>query len=188
MTVAMLMRGVMPKKHAPHRVFRPRWTHTQSMPAYSFARRLRRTVWAMLLFWLFATVAGVVNACMLTPTGPAERSVVRAGITTLDLQADAGTGAHTDADPGGHHEQVASVPSHGHDGSSGKVSCLKFCDDESSALTKGKLPADLGVSLLTVLVPWNSAAAIGSVASQKSLERPDSQGPPLVIRFPRLTL
>lgn len=182
------MREVMPKKHATAQSFPPAVDSYSSMPAYFFARRLRRTVWAMLVFWLFATVAGVVNACVLTPTGPVERSVVRAGITTLDPQADAGTGAHTDTDPGGHHEQVASVPSHGHDGQSGKVSCLKFCDDESSALTKGKLPVDLGVSLLTVLEPWNSAAAIGSVASQKSLERPDSQGPPLVIRFLRLTL
>lgn len=148
-------------------------TH-HSMPAFQFdRRRLCRTVWATLVVWLFALAAGVVNACVLTPAGPAEHDT------------DAVTAARHGSrlDPG---EPVAHL---GYGQDAGKTSCLKFCDDESSAIAKVKLPVvDLESSLLTVLKPWNATAATGSVEFRPSLEQPGSQGPPLVIRFLRLTL
>lgn len=145
------------------------------MSAFHFdRRRLRRTAWATLVFWLFALTAGVVNACALTPAGPAERGGVHGDIALHDPHA----GAPTAAAHASQHEQ-----------DSGKVSCLKFCDDESSAIAKLKAPVvDLDSSLLTVVEAWNPIAAIGSVGFRQSLERPGSQGPPLVIRYLRLAL
>jgi hypothetical protein len=154
------------------------------MPALHFdRRRLRRTAWATLVVWLIALTAGVVNACALVPAGPAERAVGQvshADVVMHDPHGGALTGA-------GH--QGESVAHHGHGHDSGKVSCLKFCDDESSAIAKVKLPGvDLGSSLLTAVEPWNAIAAAGRVAIRQSLDWPGSQGPPLVIRFLRLTL
>lgn len=102
------------------------------------------------MFWLFAMVAGVVNACLLTPPTAPERSAAFAGIAALDAHADAGTGARAGIGHGGHHDQVDPVRS-GLDGQSGNVSCLKFCGDESSAMTKAKLPVDLSLGLLTLV-------------------------------------
>jgi hypothetical protein len=137
------------------------------MPAFHFdRRRLRRTARATLMAWLFALTAGVVNACVLVPVEPVEHAVGKVSVA--------------------HH-------GHGHEDDSGKASCLKFCDDESSAIAKVKLPVvDLGSSLLTVVEPWNSIAAADRLGFRHSLEPTGSRGPPLVselvIRFLRLTL
>jgi hypothetical protein len=152
------------------------------MPAFHFHRRqLRRTAWATLVVWLFALTAGVVNACVLTPAGPPQhvvRQVPHADIAVQDAQA----GAPIVTGVGSRHDQ-------GHGQDSGKVSCLKFCDDESSAIAKVKLPlVDLALSLLTGIEPWNTIAASSRVGVRQSLEQLGSQGPPLVIRFLRLTL
>ena len=157
------------------------------MPAFHFGRqRLRRTAWATLVIWVLALAAGVANACALTPMGTAGRAMSQAGIVAHDPHSGAPTRAgHASLD-----DPVGVVQyGHGHGQDSGKVSCLKFCDEESSAIAKVKLPVvDLGVSLLTVVEPWNSNAAAGGSGLRRSLERPGSQGPPLVIRFLRLTL
>jgi hypothetical protein len=134
-------------------------------------RRLRRTARATLLVWLFALAAGVVNACALAPAGPAER---------VDAHADFAVHGPDAVAPAGHE---------GHEQDSGKVSCLKFCDDESSAIVKLKLLlVDFGSSLAAMAAPWNLTAASGNIGLRPSSERPGSQGPPLVIRFLRLTL
>jgi hypothetical protein len=134
-------------------------------------RRLRRTARATLMVWLFALAAGVVNACALAPAGPAQRG---------DTPAELAVRGPDAAAPAGHE---------GHDQDSGKVSCLKFCDDESSAIVKLKLLlVDFGSSLAAMAAPWNLTAASGNIGLRPSSERPGSQGPPLVIRFLRLTL
>lgn len=159
------------------------------MPAVHFdRRRLRRTAWATLVVWLFALTAGVVHACMLAPAGPTERAaglVWHAENAAHELAAGAATGTRD----GSRHDQAESVFTHGHAEDSGKVSCLKFCDDESSAIAKVKLVfVDPGSSLLTVHEPWNAVAATGSAGFRPSRQWPGSRGPPLVIRFLRLTL
>ena len=159
------------------------------MLAFHFDRRqLRRTAWATLVVWLFALTSGVVNACVLTPSGSAERAVWQ--VSRVDIAVhDAHAATRPDGKDGSRHDQGASVVHHGHGQESGTASCLKFCDDESSAIAKVKLPVvDLGSSLLTVVEPWNTIAATSSVGVRQSLARPGSHGPPLVIRYLRLTL
>jgi hypothetical protein len=155
------------------------------MPAFHFDRgQLRRTARVTLVVWLFALAAGVVNACVLTPAGAAERRV--APISHVDIAAHGVL-----AGPGhdGDHVQGGPVLPHGHGQDAGRASCLKFCDDESSAIAKVKLPVvDPGAGLVTVVEAWNPMAAIGGPGFRRAPEPPGSQGPPLVIRFLRLTL
>lgn len=160
--------------------------HIHSMSAFHFDRRqLRRTAWATLVVWMLAMAAGVVNACALTPSGSEERATVQGGIVVHEAHVVAPSSSaieshHLQSETGGHHD-------HGQD--SGKGSCLKFCDDESSAIAKVKLPVvDLSATLLTAAAPWSAFVAVGGAAFRQSLQRPGSQGPPLVIRFLRLTL
>lgn len=156
------------------------------MYAFHFDRRqLRRTTWATLMVWVLAIAAGVVNACALTPSSTAERATLHVGTVVHDAHADAPSSAAIDS----HHEQSETVGHHGHGQDSGKVSCLKFCDDESSAIATVKLPVvDLSATLLTAAVPWSAIVATCGAGFRHLLERPESQGPPLVIRFLRLTL
>ncbi|MBI3367799.1 MAG: hypothetical protein HY021_04945 [Burkholderiales bacterium] len=162
------------------------------MPAFHFdRRRLRRATWATLLVWLFALAAGVVNACALTPRGAVDGVDPQAGIVVHDKHASKPTAAGHPC----HHAQVDEVDhhghghGHGHGQDSGKVSCLKFCDDECSAIAKVKLPVvGLGSTLLTVAEPWSAIVAAACAGVRHSPGRPSAQGPPLVIRFLRLTL
>jgi hypothetical protein len=156
------------------------------MSAFHFDRRqLRRTACATLVVWVLALAAGVVNACALAPGGPVDRSILQVGIVSLDAQARAPSSAAVES----HQEQVEAVSHHENGQDSGKGSCLKFCDDESSAIVKVKLPVvDLSATLLTAAEPWNAIVAAGGAGFRQSLGRPGSQGPPLVIRLLRLTL
>jgi hypothetical protein len=159
------------------------------MPTCHFDRRqLRRTAWVTLVVWLFALAAGVVNACALAPAGSAARGV--SPVSHVDIAAhDAAEGTLVSVGHDGDHDQVGPVSSHTHGHDAGKDSCLKFCDDESSAIAKVKLPVvDLGAGLLTVVEAWNPIAALGSLGVRRARERPGAQGPPLVIRFLRLIL
>jgi len=142
----------------------------------------------MLVVWLFALTAGVVHACALAPAGSADRvagQAWHAAIAAHETHADASSGT----DHGNRHDEGSSIAEHEHAQDAGKVSCLKFCDDESSAIAKVKLAfVDPGSSPLTVHEPWNAVAATGSAGFRPSRQRPGSRGPPLVIRFLRLTL
>jgi len=160
--------------------------HIDAMFAFHLHRQqLRRIAVAMLVVWVLALAAGVINACALAPGWPIDRSVLQVGIVVHDVHADALTSAALES----HHEQAEAVGHHGHGQDSGKGSCLKFCDDESSAIVKVQLPVvDLSATLLTATEPWNAVIAAGGAGFQQSLERPGSHGPTLVIRFLRLTL
>ena len=142
-------------------------------------RYLRQTVWVTLLAWLFALTAGVVNACMLSGPGAATRELV------AELRPAHSAKATADAEHHGHslavdreHEQVNT-----------NHSCLKFCDDESSALSKGSATAlDLGV-VLAATAQWPRAVVPSTnVGTVLSPHWPTALGPPLVIRLLRLTL
>lgn len=154
--------------------------------ALSFHRRhLRHTVWATLGAWLFALTAGVVNACMLVPQGSAGHGVLAASSSQSAAQTDHAS-ALREAGQLGHDE---SVPEPGQVQDAGKVSCLKFCDDESSALSKSTTTAlDLGEPLLVAVAPWSPIVQSSILGTKLSLRRPPVHGPPLVIRILRLTL
>lgn len=146
-------------------------------------RHLRRSVWVMLLAWLLTLSAGVVNACQIQPHG---------------LRAPAAVAPRHDAsaERGGYHTRT--LPDDGlsqHHGSTtqaAKAGCLKFCDDESSTLANGKTAhAELPGLFMVAHIAWRSAApsaAIATIATWRSAERPAPHGPPLVIRFLRLTI
>lgn len=160
--------------------------HIHSMSAFQFDRRqLRRTAWATLVVWVLAMAAGVVNACALTPAGSVDRAIGQVGVLAHDEHASTPALSAIES----HHEQAETVGHHEHGQDPGKGSCLKFCDDESSAIAKVKLPVvDLSATLLTAAAPWSAIVAVGGAGFRQSLERPGPQGPPLVIRFLRLTL
>jgi len=148
-------------------------------------RRLRRTVWATLGAWVFAFCAGVANACMLVPHGSAEHGVLAASPSRADVQTHHASASSV----GGQRGHDETVVQQGQEQGAGKDSCLKFCDDESSALSKNKTTVfDLGQPLLVVVEPW-SPMVLGHIPGTKlSFQRPTAQGPPLAIRFLRLTL
>ena len=71
----------------------------------------------------------------------------------------------------------------------GKAGCLKFCDDQSSTLAKGETAqTDLPGMVMTAAIDWLSAIPTATAATWRSAERQISQGPPLFIRFLRLTI
>ena len=142
-------------------------------------RRQRRLVWLTLLMWLFALASGVVNACVLSiPERTAEGS-------SPPVHSEAATHARPSEGVGAHGADDRETGS----GSSGKVTCLKFCDDESSAITKSASSgADMVVALVDARIERRLAVPAAQTDSGSSLEPPRAQGPTLVIRFLRLTL
>lgn len=155
----------------------------------SSARQRRRFVWLTLLAWSFALISGVVNACVLNlPEGRAAgSSLARHGeavthARALEAFGPHGSGAH-EADPGGLHQ-------HGQEpGTSGKNTCLKFCDDESSARAKSTSSgADMVAAAVDSRVERRLALPAPRLSAGALPTPPRAQGPPLVIRFLRLTL
>ena len=70
-----------------------------------------------------------------------------------------------------------------------RTACLKFCADESSALAKSKsYGADMVAALVDLRVERRLAVPAVKTHSGLLPEPPRAQGPPLVIRFLRLTL
>lgn len=155
----------------------------------SSSRRLRQFVWLTLLAWSFALASGVVNACLLSLPGPitdGSPPPVHGEASTHAGPDDKAMGLHSAA---GGEAGVANLVQYEHQqGSSGKDTCLKFCDDESSAVVKS---TSLGVDLVVGLVEpgvRRIAAPLATIDSGWLPEQPRAQGPPLVIRFLRLTL
>ena len=159
------------------------------MPTLAFNRRqLRHTACVTLLAWVLALMSGVLNACLLQPHG--ETASVSSATSSPEL-ADAGliesTVAHVE-----HSHHDSHPAQHGdHDAAkdAGKAGCLKFCSDESSTLVKGKfIHTDLPNSVVVAVVEWPSMAPLPMGTLRMSAERPAFPGPPLVIRFLRLTI
>jgi hypothetical protein len=157
----------------------------------SSSRRLRQLVWLTLLAWSFALASGVVNACLLIVAGPiidGSPPPVHGEAATQGRPDDVAVGLHSAA---GGEAGVANLVQYEHQqGSSGKDTCLKFCDDESSAVVKS---TSLGVDLAMAMALVESgvrrmAAPVENIGADWLPEQPRAQGPPLVIRFLRLTL
>jgi len=149
-------------------------------------RQLRRTAGVTLFAWLFALLSGAVNACLIQPsaTDLARANVSRAG----PLAAEA-------AGPGQATRPIANVPHHADDehGASGDdlggAGCLKFCADESSAVTKSQTPqADLPGPFFVSRVDWQPVSPVADAMPWRSVDRPAAQGLPLFIRLLRLTI
>jgi len=163
---------------------------TAAVSTHTFNRcQLRRTACVTLLAWVLALMSGVVNACLLQPHGVAASA---ASANTKSEFSNAvpvdSTAAHVEH---GHHHRLE-MRQGDHDGAkqdAGKAGCLKFCSDESFALAKGKFAqADQPNPVVVAVVEWPSMAPLTMGALRRSAERPASPGPPLVIRFLRLTI
>ena len=159
-------------------------------PRFSLAyhrRCLRRTAWVTLVGWLWALAAGVVNACALAPSGALGHDAALVPFAAADGLNHAG--AKNAAKPGNHDGEVWHVGNAGGEHDADKASCLKFCEEGSSALAKGTAsPLDPG-TLATALAPtWRPDVTAPRAATWQPQPTPFSQGLPLAIRFQRLTL
>lgn len=156
-----------------------------SMRVFSHRRTEQRTVMVMLVAWVFALAAGVVNACVLQVKVPAHhqgQQPMDSASTVIETHADLSvlpqTGAHAPADD----------PSS--DADSGKAHCKSFCDSEASAAAvkqQGHDITDLAQAPMHVLAaaPYFPLLA---TAKQSFDDRPPPPGAPMVIRFLRLTI
>lgn len=155
------------------------------MPTLTFNRRqLRRTACMTLLAWALGLLSGVVNACLLQPHS---QTASASSATSSPELANAGlidsTVAHVE-----HNHRDSHQAGQG-DHNAGEAGCLKFCSDESSTLAKGKFTqADLPNPVVIAVVEWPSMAPLPMGTLRRSAERLASRGPPLVIRFLRLTI
>lgn len=165
------------------------------MLVFSHRRTKQRTVMMMLAVWLFALLAGVVNACVLQVKVPAHHqgqvpmfsantviephahlsvlpqstALVPADVTSSDAGADANADAGAD---------------------SGKAQCKSVCDVEAStaaAKQQGHDATDLAQASMPVLVAVPYLPLLAT-AKQSFDDRPPPPGVPMVIRFLRLTI
>jgi hypothetical protein len=141
----------------------------------------------MVLVWLFAVFSSAVNACVLA--GPPQ-SGVHAGLAVgLDAEGDQ-AGHH----PAALHDLMADgaehavAATHSDDGDD-HASCTRFCEDQKATLTKHasqdspELPAALLDTGGTPVVYPPAAPAHRRVSPA-----PRALGPPVALRFLRLTL
>lgn len=150
------------------------------MSAWSRSRRTVRVAQAMLLAWCFAIAAGWANACLLRAQEPASH-VHGAGHAPAN-------GAALLADT--HVEGGAAIAAH-EDGPEGADDlCLSFCEQEQGTIPKLKAVSfdDFGVE--PALLPWAPwpAPPGGHLSCGRSRAWPPPPGPPVAIRFLRLTL
>jgi hypothetical protein len=148
-------------------------------------RQLRRSAGVTLFAWLFALLSGAVNACLIQPSAT---DLARSNVSLV------GPLVGEVAGPGQATRQIENAQHHAHDEHGGPVDglgeagCLKFCADESSAVTKSKAAqADLLGPFFVSRVDWQPASPVADAAPWRSVDRPASQGPPLFIRLLRLT-
>ena len=147
-------------------------------------RQLRHIAYVTLFAWTFALLSGVVNACLVQSDRHGE-------LGSLMWQAGpAATGANL---PDTRQLQKVHQQSEDQGGGLGtdsaKAGCLKFCADEFSAVTKSNAPqVDVVGPLFAANVPWQSAEPVAAANHWPMAERPASIGPPLFIRFLRLTI
>ena len=146
-------------------------------------RQQRHTAWVTLFAWMFALMSGVANACLTQPNAPA-------GLAPAS-QADPLVGGTA----GSVKRQHEPIRHHGADEDDGlgkhsaEEGCLRFCADESSAVTKSKTAqCDLLGAIFMASVQWPSSVPVVAAAEWTSVERPASVGPPLFIRLRRLTI
>lgn len=155
-------------------------------PLHFNRQQLRHTACVVLFAWVFALVSGVANACLL--------QAAESGAAALSLPAGTRTGecdsgaapCENDAGPAHHHDDSGrgEAVQHG-----GKAVCLKFCAVESSALAQSKASqADFPGPVLLACAPWSLAVHVAAATQWQGVERPASVGPPLFLRFLRLTI
>ena len=147
-------------------------------------RQLRHTARVTLFAWMFALLSGVANACLIQQNPQGKLG---------SISSQAGPVAGDTAGPATRQVQHVHHHGEGEDGGLGndsaKAGCLKFCADESSAVTKSKAAhADVPGPIFVSSVQWQLAAPVAAASQWLPVERLASAGPPLFIRLLRLTI
>ncbi len=139
-----------------------------------FHRRHRhRIVRVTLLAWVLALLAGMANACLLQVPGAGSIASMASVQEVSHQQGLSGYRA-------GHDEDTADAV---------KAGCVKFCVDEASTLVKAKTSQlDLPTPVCVACIDWRAQSAPVVAAQGHAAEQPAPRGPPLVIRFLRLTI
>ena len=142
------------------------------------ARSKRNTAFVVLVVWLFAVASGIANACVLKTHGDHAHIVA----------AEAFEAAHDPNAPAGHAHDTAD-----HDGDKldiSKAPCLKVCDDGTQLLIKQQASLDIGDhgSSFLVSVLWTTVIPITTIPRQRDGLESAAHGPPLRVRYSRLTL
>ena len=158
-----------------------------SMRVFSHRRTKQRTVMVMLVAWVFALVAGVVNACVLQVKVPAHHHGEQPMHSASPVIE---THAHLSVLPQIGVPAPADDPSS--DADSSKAHCKSFCDGEASAAAakqQGHDATDLAQAPVHVLAaaPYVPYLLLLATATQSFDDRPPP-GAPMVIRFLRLTI
>lgn len=159
----------------------------------------RRLCSVMLFVWLFAVLGSTVNACVLSGSSPVKAAAHQQAVEYLAHEGKEGHEAHDGHDdhddhggaPGHEDTEDAAAPAehHHHDQADEHASCHKFCKDESTTLPQTRVMDDQDftpvlLSTFSSLLP----DALPLAPLTHALAQPRAQGPPLVIRFLRLTL
>ncbi len=160
-------------------------SHLLSLPFHRL--HLHRTAWVTLGVWLWALTAGVVNACALAPSGLAGHGAAFVQLSAVHGVEVAGALDHKKLDDGHGLRWRAGDP--GHEQDAEKASCLKFCDDESSALAKSAAaPLDPGTLAMVLAPTWQPDVRASADTTWLPSHTRSGQSLPLTIRFQRLTL
>lgn len=147
------------------------------MSPFSNTRTKRRTIYAVLLVWLFALGSAWANTCLLQ-----ERDTHWHG--PLDDTSETTKAARVS--PG----HVGADSEHAENAGPAKSACLKVCGDESRVIVKLTSSVDLAdVAMAPPSVPaWSGAAHAAPVKGAWLALRAPSPGVPLRTRFSRLSL
>lgn len=148
--------------------------------------RVRRLAAYMLLVWVMALSAGVVNACVIEPD--------LHHATQLAGESSAGHGealVHDQVEQDGHPTD-SSAHEHSNPGSA-PSQCIKFCDDESTSVPSGRVQSEpmdpVHWLMLTTAIPASAPVGNELVAwvMSPSAWVPHRQGP-ILYAFLRLAL
>ena len=148
------------------------------MKYFSHPRSKRNTAFVVLLVWLFAVASGIANACVLKTHG--DHAQV---ITSEPFEA-----AHAHNAPASHTPDADDRD--GDELDISKAPCLKVCDDDTQLLITQQTSLDLGDpgSAFLVSVLWTSVIAVVTIPRQRDCLQATAHGPPIRVRYSRLTL
>ncbi len=148
------------------------------MKYFSNPRSKRNTAFMVLLVWLFAVASGIVNACVLQAQGANTHFGATKPFEVANVRS-ASTGHTPDvADHQGDEFDVSKAP------------CLKVCDDGTQLLIKQQTSLDLGDpgSSFLASVLWTTVIPVATIPRQREGFQSAVHGPPIRVRYSRLTL